>query len=236
MSPVTKLFDLLTKFFNRLLWHRDFFAGSLILVGVVLAVWLLVFGLKNIHYAIIAAGVVLASIQLERNHQIQRREFIKDYMSRLFSDERINEIYHDLIYTYHDDLFEIIDSIAEKNNLKGDVDLENKPIFEPFENLQDGCRRKEGSRLYHPNVFQGSIEEKWLDIFLGHLNMIGYYLSQNMIDSIELMGYSRHMIRVVKSRGVIQEYIRVMDRKEKEYKEKFGGVPFEYLKSLFDAV
>ena len=152
----------------------------------------------------IAAAIVLAAMQLERNHQIQRMEFVKDYMPSLFSDERIND--HDLIYTYDDGLFKDVDSIAEKNDLKGAVDLKNKSIFEPFEDLQNG--RKEGSRLYH--VFQGSIEEKRLDSFLGH--MIGFYLSENMTDSTELMGYSKYMIRVVKSREVIQECIGAIKR------------------------
>ena len=210
---------------------QEFFPGSLILTGVVLAVLSLVLKLvelENMHF--IAAGVILAAIQLERNHQIQRMEFVKDYMSRLFSDERINDIYYDLIYTYDDDLFRDVNSIAEKNDLKGSVDLKNKPIFQPFEDLQNG--RKEGSRLYH--VFQGSIEEKRLDSFLGHLNMIGFYLSENMTDSTELMGYSKHMIRVVKERKIIQEYIRVIKRKEEEYQEKYKGSPFEYLEYLLE--
>ena len=75
----------------------------------------------------IAAAIVLAAMQLERNHQIQRMEFVKDYMPSLFSDERIND--HDLIYTYDDGLFKDVDSIAEKNDLKGAVDLKNKSIF-----------------------------------------------------------------------------------------------------------
>ena len=71
---------------------QEFFPGSLILTGVVLAVLSLVpeLELENMHF--IAAGVILAAIQLERNHQIQRMELVKDYMSRLFSDERLNDI------------------------------------------------------------------------------------------------------------------------------------------------
>ena len=76
-----------TKFFSFLLWHRYFFAGSLILAGAVLAVfWEFKIAIPESKY-FIAAGVIVAVIQYERNKKIQHVKFVKDYMSSLLSNE-----------------------------------------------------------------------------------------------------------------------------------------------------
>lgn len=167
----------------------------------------------------VTVGVIVAIIQLTRNHHIQRTSFVRDYISRLFTDEKLYGTFHDLIYTYDDSLFKEVDDLVKEGK--------------SFDHLQGN--RKQGSRLYHPKKFQGSEEEKLLDSFLGYLDIIGYYLKRGMISVNDLGGYTRLLIRAVDSREVMRKYRSIYEQEWETvptYRAKYGPSPFENIRHL----
>lgn len=109
-------------------------------------------------------------------------------------------------------------------------------MYQCLETLQDG--RKEGFRFYHPDIFQGSVEEKRLDSLLGYFSIIACYCVKEELLSIDdINGSIGYHLTVMDARTVVKEYMTVIeDGWEKEgYADKFGmDPPFHYLKILLE--
>lgn len=87
-------------------------------------------------------------------------------------------------------------------------------------NLQDG--RKEGSRLYHPEKFQGSEEEKRLDSLLGYFNIVAYYYNRKVLSLNDINGSIGYYLMVMASRRVIKEYMNLIVASWEKHEQKQG--------------
>lgn len=175
--------------------------------------------------------LVVTLMELGRNLRLQRAAFIKDYVSQFFTNVDLYQTFHELIYSYTNSLFEKLETIRKQQNL----DTHEKPVFAPFEELQAG--RQIGSRLYHPRLFQGSIEERKLDALLGYFDVIAYYYAKGYLRIEDIAGSVGYFLAVIKARQVVSDYMKVNREAwaTPDYNNTMGVTPpFAYLQRLLD--
>lgn len=178
--------------------------------------------------------LIITIMQLSRNVRIQRASFIKDYVSRFFIDSNLYGIYHSLIYSYNNEVFDTINIIA-REKLNEDT---KRPHFESFEQLQGD--RENGNRLYHPKYFQGSKEEMRLDSLLGYLDIIGYYYFRRLIKMEDIAGSMGQYLAMIGQRKVVSEYLQLCKTNWREKTEEDPSLtlsavePFAYLRRLLE--
>ena len=179
---------------------------------------------------------VAASVQLRKNHEYQRATFLGEHVSKIFTNKEFSDTFHYLIYTYSDDLFCRVKIKLKDDGIVGASD--QKTMYQCLDSLpfQDG--REEGLRLYHPEMFQGSAEERRLDSLFGYLNIVAYYYKKEKLLSIDDIDQSiGYHLSVMGTRTVIDEYMKFIENSWKTggYAEKFGmQQPFHYLKMLLE--
>ena len=173
---------------------------------------------------------LITLLQIAQAVQLQKAAFVKDYIARFFTDGDLYTAWHDLIYTYKDDIFERIDK-ACKNAANA-----KPPHFESFEEHQDG--RSPGRRYYHPRVFQGSEEERRLDGLLGFFDVIGYHYHRGLLPIQEVAWTIGYHLSVMATRKVFQAYMELNVNawpKETDYTEEMGAPsPYSHLRALLE--
>jgi hypothetical protein len=172
--------------------------------------------------------LVITVFELMRNLRLQRAAFIKDYVSQFFTDAELYQAFHDLVYTYTTAKFAEVEKIRREKNL----DSHDKPVFEPFKELQGD--RGIGRRFYHPALFQGSLEERRLDALLGYFDVIAYYYAKGFLRIEDIIGSIGYFLAVMQDRPVIKEYMRVNKEawQSPEYRTMGVTPPFSYLRRL----
>lgn len=176
---------------------------------------------------------VVTILELGRNLRLQRAAFIKDYVSQFFINPHLYQTFHELIYTYPNSLFEKVDDIRRAQKL----DNCEKPVFEPFKELQG--ERLVGARLYHPRLFQTSVEERRLDALLGYFDVIAYYYAKGYLRIADIAGSVGYFLAVMGARTVIRDYMKLNQEawSSPEYNRRMGATPpFAYLNRLLDDI
>lgn len=187
-------------------------------------------------YQTLSTGLVIlitVFLQLERKIWFERGAFLENYLSKFFTDEKLYRTFHELVYTYPDETFRILDGIREEEKLKRTGT--SGPVFEQFEKLQGG--RKEGSRFYHPELFQGSPEEERLDALFGYFYIIAYRYHRNLISLNDIIGSVGYHLSIMGSKEVISRYLEVTERAWREnpkYRERSKIQPHVYLNKLLN--
>jgi hypothetical protein len=173
---------------------------------------------------------VVTLMELARSIRLQRAAFIKDYISRFFTDKELYQTFHELIYSYPDSAFEKIEKIRADQQL----DKAERPVFDAFTQMQG--ERQPGSRFYHPCLFQGSPEERKLDAFLGFFDVIAYYYARGFLRIEDIAGSVGYFLAVLRARKVVTEYMKLNDEawRSPEYKTMGTTPPFSYLRRLLD--
>lgn len=164
--------------------------------------------------------VGVAYAQFGKSRESQRAAFLSEYISKIFTDKELSDTYHYLVYTYTDGTFV---KVCEALNAKGNTEdpIDHKKMYSCLEALQDG--REEGLRFYHPEKFQGSVEEKRLDSLLGYFNIIAYYHNKKVLSLDDINGSIGYHLTVMASRNVIKAYLGLIDRSWKErYAQTYG--------------
>ena len=180
------------------------------------------------------ALILVASVQLEKNRESQRAAFLGGYVSNIFTNKEFADSFHYLIYTYDKKKFCRVKLKLEKNGITSKSSQEE--MYRCLADMQGG--REEGCRLYHPAIFQGSVEEKRLDSLLGYFNIIAYYWSKrggSLLSIDDIDGSIGYQLAVIGERPVVRAYLKqIKDRWEEEgYAEKFGTLPpYHYLNKL----
>ena len=171
---------------------------------------------------------VVPLMQLGRNVRLQRASFIKDYVSQFFTNDKLYRTYHDLIYTYDDETYAKVNQIANEIDEKNKV----KPMFDCFESLNRS--RQEGARLYHPDFFQGSLEEQRLDALLGYFDVIGFYYCRGFLKMEDIAGTLGYYLAFIGRRQVLKRYFEICANPEYWSAESklFATEPFGYLRRL----
>lgn len=178
--------------------------------------------------------LVIGVFQLGRNLQLQRAEFVKEYISKFFTDSDLSENFHHLINNFLNDDFDMIDNIMRSENSNNRL----KPVFDPFAYLNEG--REVGRRLYHPEWFQGSEEERRLDSLFGYFDVIGYYQHRGLLHIEDIAGTIGFLLTVLREKKVVQRYLDYLEKETQRLAES-GKVdlsdslpPFAYLHRLLD--
>ena len=159
--------------------------------------------------------LIIGVVQLRNTLALQRATFIKDFISRLYTDKELSQAYHYLIYTYNDAKYLDFKSAASEDK----------------EKMQAG--RTKGNRLYDPTTFQGTEEERRLDALLGYFDIVGYHYWSGALeikDIARLLGYH---LTILSKRRVVLEYLDAVP----EYWRRVSGQtesvgPFRYLTVL----
>ena len=122
-------------------------------------------------------------------------------------------------------------------NVEKGLDKLREDMFQRLEPLQGN--RVEGQRLYHPRLFQGSVEEKRLDSLLGYFNVIAYYYYSRpqtfTIKDLEgSIGF--HIVSTCRNRAVA-EYFAIINEVWENDRERLTQLygerkPFSYLQDL----
>lgn len=226
---------LLDKLFGKYFWQ---FSICVLVVSGGIAYWYFPIkctGAENCHFVSVVPmlALLIVILQMIRKLMLDRAEFIENYISKFFVDKTLNTTFYDLIYTYDDDTFKQFECILDKLELDK-LDKEKKPIFRPFSKFQ--AEREIGSRLYHPELFQGSPEEMRLDALLGYFNVIAYRYTKGLLRLDDISGSIGYYLLVIHKRVVIQEYLNLQesDWKTGGY-QKFGRTPpWTHLRKLMN--
>lgn len=100
--------------------------------------------------------------------------------------------------------------------------------------------KAEGFRLYHPEYFQWSEEERRLDGLLGYFDVIGYYYHRGFLKMDDIVGSLGWILTVLRAKEVVQRYLRFTDERFQKLREEntidlsHALPPFIYLKRLLD--
>ncbi|GAB3911550.1 hypothetical protein GCM10028803_53280 [Larkinella knui] len=133
--------------------------------------------------------VLIVIIQFRNTLALQKATFIKDFVSKLYTDKELSQSFHYLIYKYENDVY--------KEFLKASPERRQE--------MQKG--RSEGIRYFDPATFQGTEEERRFDGILGYFDIIGYHYSSGTLeieDIGKLLGY--HLTFLLK-REVVTDYL-----------------------------
>ena len=214
----------------------------LLVLGVIVAHSLKLIEIKNQIDLFGLVGVpafVITIWQLLRGHQIQSFDLVRSHMTGFLSNKALRSAFMELIYTYNDD-----DWNAVKAKLPKALNRESKKTsamrensWKALETLNIG--RAEGRRLYDPDFFQGSEEEKRLDAVLHFFDVLAYGYRSKMISVADLAGVAGYHLTIIGSREVTTYFLK----RNKEfwdnlpYRERVGAEPpFENLRVLLKAV
>jgi hypothetical protein len=176
---------------------------------------------------------VLTLIELRRTLGARRADLIKEWVSEFFLKPELYMTFHELIYTYRNEIFDKMERIRSEQ----DLDNKPRPVFGPFDSLQEG--REAGSRFYHPDLFQRSPEERRLDTLLGYLDVIGYYHHRGLIPIEDIVGSLGFYLALMRNRKAVMRYLEGNKHawETNQYFQAYGYVPpFAYLHRLLEDV
>jgi hypothetical protein len=179
---------------------------------------------------VVILGFVITIIQLQQSIALQKGNFVKDYVSQFFTNPELYRIWHELIYTYDNTTFEKIDARMKERHLG----RRPRPVIDDLSDFQGA--RQVGARFYHPALFQGSEEEKRLDIILGYFDVIGYHYSRNLIGLKDIAGSFGYFLSMTRARAVVQAYLDLSKREWQapDYRVITPTPPFAFLQRLLE--
>lgn len=177
-------------------------------------------------------ALILTLVQLSRAIRLQRANFIRDYVAKVFTDAELSGTFYDLIYSYNEESFAKLDQSA-KEKFGDEIDKlattqvvngQKKPIFIDIFNSRTA--QEPGKRLWHPALFQGSIEEKRLDIFLNYLNVVGYYYHNGFLKMSDIAGSIGSHLWMIRKRSATSRYMDLLKNRWNDHDKEFTlGVP-----------
>ncbi len=177
--------------------------------------------------------------ELARTHSLQAAALITGHMSNFLTNDGLYSAFHDLISKYSDEDWEAVRSLVEKslnrNDKKKTPDM-RKEAWEALASLNS--ERLEGSRLYHPDFFQGSVEEKRLDSVLQFFDVLAYNYRNGLISVRDIRGVAGYHLAVIGTREVTDYYLRRNAEfwRNLPFEERVGAEPpFENLRQLLTA-
>jgi hypothetical protein len=178
-------------------------------------------------------------IELVRTHRLQAAELIRAHMSGFLTNDNLHGAFHDLIYQYSDDDWKLV-----KSKLPSSMERDQPKtpevrgaVWKALETINLG--REEGSRLYDPDFFQGSKEEKRLDAVLHFFDILAYNYRNRLISVKNIRGVAGYHLAVIGTREVISYLLRRNSEywKRLPYQNRIGAEPpFENLRRLLAAV
>ena len=207
-----------------------------------------------------AIGVFMAALTIRANRKNQAMSLALDHALLLCRDQELVDAAHYLIYTYSPsrfikveeklrdllkekmELLKEVPILRKKRNFEGErrvaersIELQ-KEMFQLLEEMNEQDERKEGQRLYHPKLFQGSVEEKRLDNLLIYLSSIAYYChpDSKLLSKKDMEGTFGWLFVLAAKSPVVRDYLTFIKSQYEEhgYDKLFGEQPFGYLNKL----
>jgi hypothetical protein len=181
---------------------------------------------------------ILAILQLAYNGRLQKTDFLRNYSEEFFTNEALYSAFHQLVYTYRDSDFEKVEAlITEHEAAKTLSDKTPRPVFT---SIQRSLGVEEiGCRLYHPKYFQGSPEERRLDMLIGYFDLLGYHHMRGYLSIEDIAGSLGHYLNMLSRRKVIQS-LRAIYRDavlDSDYAKHNGRIrPFYYFEELMRSI
>jgi len=163
---------------------------------------------------------LITIIQLKVSSTIQRSNYVRELASKIHSQPELSEAFFYLVYTYDNELFKSFKEKGEEARLK----------------LQG--ERTIGRRLYDPDTFQGSEEERRLDNLLSYFDIIGFHFYRGLIPIDDIAGVLGFHLAALSTREVIKSYREGNpDHWEKSsFTKDFNSVaPHQYLTEMLAA-
>lgn len=172
-------------------------------------------------------SIFFTLLEIQRNSEVQRANFVKDYIAALHINDDLKRTFHDLVYLYKDENFEKIHKTKE-------IDLKDAgEVLNTFFLTGEGeinHNRIEGTRFYHLTNFQGSEEERKLDSLLYYFDVIGYYYEKGLITLTDVNGTIGYFIDCLSSRKCTKTYLELIFTSGKNKPEAI--IQFRYLMKL----
>ena len=178
-------------------------------------------------------------IELMRSHRIQAAELVRGHMSAFLMNAELYRTFHELIYDYSDADWERVKALLPKaikiNDQKTPAVVGR--VWAAIDDLNHG--REEGSRLYNPDFFQGSLEEKRLDSVLHFFDILAYNYRNGLIPLNNITGVAGYHLAIINTREVTSYYLS----RNKEFWNKLpyekrmrAEAPYENLRQLLQAL
>jgi len=166
--------------------------------------------------------VAIGIANYTRQVEIQRAALLRELTTKLFTDQRLYDIYNDLIYSYTARTYRQL-AAAVETAIKQSEDVPAEPIFAgsaPWQQDATGTLLP-GRRRYHPFFFKGSPEEARLDAFLSYLDLIAFHIDEGHLTFREVESALSDVFAVVANKPFITEYllytrggVRLADRRQ----------------------
>lgn len=181
---------------------------------------------------------LIAIVQLVYNGRLQKTDFLRDYAEEFFTNESLYSAFHQLVYTYTDTDFEAVQkAVSQKESADPSFSNHARPVF--FEITRTLGEDAPGSRLYHPRYFQGSAEERRLDMLIGYFDLLGYHYTRGFLPLNDIAGSIGHYLNILSKRAVIREMRKVYHDaiRDPKYAERNGRIrPFPFFEKLMTAI
>lgn len=221
----------------------------LIAVGGVVAIELALFGLiqaeviiweRKVGIAVFTAIplFLIAVIQLMYNGRLQRTDFLRNYAEEFFTNAELYSAFHELVYTYTDaDYAEVCRLIAEKESQNEISASTPRPYF--VEVLRSLGEASNTNRLFHPKYFQGSPEERRLDMLIGYFDLLGYHYSKGFLSMGDMAGSLGHYLNIMEKRQIVKDMRQIYKDaiENPDYVRANGQIqPFNFFEKLMRAV
>jgi hypothetical protein len=201
--------------------------------------------------AVAIPGFIFTVLALAHTVALQRGAFVKDYIAQFFLRPDFYETWHDLIYRYEDELFDLVDVAAKRHS--GTLQPRSgNPVqvvlsaatTKPGDNQlvvrvdRGQLERWSGLEPYHPDFLQGSAVERRLDALLSYLNVVGYYYDRGLISLNDVYGTLGYYLSFMNHRKVISQLIKKADRdwRDPDYQKITPRFPYHYLRGLLSAI
>jgi len=192
----------------------------------------------DLAFLVAAFGFLITIVQLNQSTALQRGTFIKDHVAQFFARPELYETWHDLVYNYENDLFAKVDEYVARNKLRG---MPQRPIQLTLDQIDLTSEERikwNGIRIYHPDIFQGSDEEKKLDGLLGYLDVIGFHCESGLIGVADVSGSLGYFLSHMGRRRIIMYYLDLTkdlwQGPNSKYREITPEPPFDYTRKLLD--
>jgi hypothetical protein len=188
------------------------------------------------------AGFILTLAQLERSIVYQRAATIREQVSEFHTNEYLQRIFFDLIYTYvdrqYDALKRELDAKFPSTDDRQEARRQQGPIFGGLEGGGCNHERAVGSRLWHPELFQLSAEEKRLDSLLGYLDVVAYQWSSGVLTLEDVRGSLGYYLEIIAGRQCVKDYFKYITETwdGTPYGKRGAPMPYLHLTSLLSTI
>jgi hypothetical protein len=170
------------------------------------------------------------------NNKNMRMEFVRDYISKFFIRDDLSSIFYDLVQEYPSEIWEQVccEELGNRDLLKSNSEV----LWDRLDAVGINKEREVGKRYYHPEYFQGSLEEQRLDRLLGYFDVIAFHVNNGEISIDDVKSIIGYQLYAVATSPVIERYLSFIKESwevNPRYRIRYGDqLPYRHLRGMLE--